>query len=266
MVQTRLLILHRFLTISILMKTFTKLFLSTAVVSALLGGCKGKDGEPGPSLTGNIVGFVNPYDEVGNPISKAGVAVSLDGTTPLATATTDANGRYEFQGIRNGTYNATFSRTDISTFRRISLGHIGGDQPTYLGTSSLTQPASTRASNLTVTSYPSSGYVSLQCTLANTVMPSGSLNRYAVYVGTTTPVTPANGVLYTISSTSFSTATASLSKSSLNSLGFASNTAVYTAVYGIAYNYSSYADPATGRFQYSGLSTAPSNTAAFIVP
>ena len=74
-----------------------------------------------------MYGFVNPVDEYGSPFSKSGVTVMLDGVTPAATVTTNADGRYEFAALRTGTYNLSFSRTGLSTTRHICVGHAGGD-------------------------------------------------------------------------------------------------------------------------------------------
>ena len=104
--------------------TLTSKFLAVAVATTLLlGGCKGKDGDPGPAgapapvLTGSIVGFVAPLDENGQVLSKAGVLVTLANTSPQLAQTTDANGRYEFANVRSGTYNLVFSRADLALTR-----------------------------------------------------------------------------------------------------------------------------------------------------
>jgi hypothetical protein len=124
----------------------------------LLAGCKGKDGDPGPAgpvgpsgqnLTGNMTGFVNSVDENGIQLAKTGVVVALDGVTPAVTATSDADGRFTLSNVRNGTYNITYSRTGYGTFRRIGVGHVGGDQATFLGTSTVSQVSTQTITNLT---------------------------------------------------------------------------------------------------------------------
>ncbi|UOQ75772.1 hypothetical protein MUN84_14080 [Hymenobacter sp. 5516J-16] len=55
------------------MKKFTSLLFSAICATSLLVGCSTKDDEATPSLTGNLYGFVNPVDELGNPAAKSGV-------------------------------------------------------------------------------------------------------------------------------------------------------------------------------------------------
>lgn len=249
---------------------------------ALLSGCSGKDGDPGPSgatgatgatgpagpsgqnLTGTMYGFVNAFDEYGNPSAKNGITITLDGVTPAATATTNADGRYEFASLRNGTYNLSFSRTGLGAVRRIGVGHVGGDQPTFLGTNSISAASTTTIGNIAVTSvFPTSASINIPFT--NAGAPSNSFLRFAVYAGSASGVTAANGtVLFTTSATNSPFIT-SIPKATLNSAGFASGTTVYVVVYGTPSVLTSYSDPASGRIVYNGLGTV-SNQVAFIVP
>ncbi|GGG46586.1 carboxypeptidase-like regulatory domain-containing protein [Hymenobacter glacieicola] len=250
------------------MQKFTSLLFSSICAASLLTGCtKSDDDEATPSLTGNLYGFVNPLDELGSPAAKSGVTVTLDGVTPAATVTTDANGRYEFANLKAGTYNLTYSRPDLGTYRRVSVGHVGGNQPTFAFTSFLTQPSSTRILNPTVSSNSLSGTATLQFTLANAVMPSGSFYRYHMYVGATPNVTAETGTLYanTTYGTSSSYVSQALTRAALNAAGLPSGRAAYVVVYGLPNTASSYTDPTTGRIVYTGLGAA-SNTVAFIVP
>ncbi|UOQ75773.1 prealbumin-like fold domain-containing protein [Hymenobacter sp. 5516J-16] len=191
----------------------------------------------------------------------------MDGANPAATVSTDANGRFEFANLKAGTYNLTYTRPDLGTYRRVSVGHVGGDQPTFAFTSFLTQSSSTRILNPTVSSNSYSGTATLQFSLVNPVMPTGSLYRYQMYVGSMPNVTTETGTLYanTTYGTSSSYASQVLTRASLNAVGLASGRTAYVVVYGVPNTFSSYIDPATGRTVYMGLGVA-SNTVAFIVP
>jgi len=252
------------------MRNLNNLLLASVCALSLLAGC-GRKGDPGPSgqnLTGNIVGFVSAFDEAGNVLPKAGVSVTVDGVTPAITATSDASGHYELPTVRNGTYNLSYTRADLSTYRQLSVAHVGGDQPTYLGAATLTQASSTRASNLTAVASPATGSAFLQFNLTNSVLGAGANKRYVIYIGSSASVTSATGLLYdnTTYYASANTLAETLTRAKLNALGFATGTPVYAIIYGLAWNYSTYTDPATGRIMFSGLSATPSNAAAFIVP
>jgi len=252
------------------MKKISALLWASVCAASLLTGCKGKDGDPGPagpSLTGAIVGFVNPVDQYGNDVAKSGVTVTLDGVTPAVTATTNASGRYEFANVRNGTYSLTFNRTGLATTRRIGFGHIGGDQPTFLDRNFVSEPSTTVIRSATASRIGND--TELEFTVSNPGAPAGFTFEFVVYVSSTTGTTAANGVFIANPYTSLfgNIADTRISKSRLNGAGFASGTRVYAVVYGapnLSY-LSSYTDPSNGRVVYPGLS-APSNEVSFIVP
>ena len=277
------------------MKNISNLFLAFTCAAALLGGCTGKQGDPGPTgatgatgaagatgatgtsgqnLTGSIVGFVSPVDENGNlSTTKSGIVVSIDGTNPAVTATTNADGRFELANVRNGTYNLTYTKAGLATYHRYGLGHVGGDQPTYLGTTTITPVSTIYASNLSP-SY-STGSVTLYFTLNNPV--AISTFRFAVLASNTSTFTSSSSFVtsgitspsyysypYTGTATS-TTYSISISKATLNSLGYNSGTPVYLAVVGSTSYYGSYSDPSTGRIVYPALNlTSPANTAVVV--
>lgn len=264
---------------------FACLALSAAL---LLNGCKGKDGDPGPAgaagatgaagtagtpgapgtsgqnLTGTLYGFVAPVDEYGIALPKSGVTVTLEGVTPASTATTNSDGRYEFANLRNGTYNLSYSRTGLGTVRRLGVGHVGGDQPTFLGTSSISAPSTTTLGTLSV-SNPSTNSVTVNVPFSNPGA-QGSFVRLAIYASSSPGTTAANGTLLTTISTTASPLSFVISKATFNSAGFASGTAVYIVAYGAPSVLTSYADPLTGRIIYNGLTATSTNQVAFIVP
>ena len=261
----------------------SRLLLATLCAGVLLGGCKGKDGDPGPAgtngaqgpagpagpsgqnLTGNIVGFVAPVDEYGAATAKSGVTVTLDGVTPAATSTTNADGRYEFVGVRNGTYNLTFSRNGLGTIRRLGVGHVGGDQPTFLGTATISANASTSIGTISVTNRTNNA-VQISIPFTNAGAPAGYFNRFIAFVSTSPGTTAVNGTPVFLPSSSTSPLVTGISKTTLNSAGFASGTTVYLVVYGAPSVLTGYNDPLTGKVIYSGLTAVSSNQVSFIVP
>ncbi|SHI30544.1 Carboxypeptidase regulatory-like domain-containing protein [Hymenobacter daecheongensis DSM 21074] len=261
------------------MRKFSNLLFSSICALSLLASCAGKDGDPGPAgaagatgptgpsgqnLTGNLFGFVNPLDENGQSLAKNGVVVTLEGVTPAATATTDANGRYEFANLRNGTYNLTYTRGGLGTLRRLGVGHIGGDQATFLGTNTLVQPSTNAVSNFSF-GPPSGTSVPFVMTITN-INPSVSL-RATIFVGTSSSVNSNTGTaLGTYIASANGTVNTSFSKATLNSAGLVSGTTGYAIAYGSPTTTTIYTDPTTGRSVYTSLSTTPSSVVSFIVP
>ncbi|RYU83773.1 carboxypeptidase regulatory-like domain-containing protein [Hymenobacter persicinus] len=263
------------------MKRITTALFTLSTAAVLLTGCT-KKGEPGPAgatgatgatgptgpsgqnLTGTVYGFVNPVDENGSntTLAKSGVTVTLEGATTL-TATTDANGRYEFPGVRNGTYNMTYSRTGLATLRRFAVTHVGGDQPTFLGLATLSQVSNTVAGNLVLGS-PTATSIPLTMLVTN---PNPATNfRVSFFASTTPGVTSATGTLVTtFILTNGGVVNLSLARTSLQNVGFATGSTIYLVAYGSAVNLASYVDPLTGRFVYPSLNPTPSNVVSFVL-
>ena len=267
------------------MSKFTSFLFASVCATLLLTGCSGKDGDPGPAgpagpsgpagpaapvLTGNLFGFVGPISEVGTLMARNGILVTVEGVTPAITATTDVNGRYEFPNLRAGTYNLVYSRSDLSTNRRI-IAHIGGDQPTFAFTTTVTQASSTRISDLTATTTSTS--IDLLLGLFNQNIPVGGVYRYAVYISSNPTITATDGIQYggvTYGVNKFTddkatVANPRLAASTLNSMGFASGTQVYAVVFGLPVSFPAYTDLTTGRGILTGLG-APSQVVKFTIP
>ena len=244
--------------------------------AVLLTGCKGKDGDPGPAgaagqnLAGNITGFVNSVDESGQQLTKAGVLVTVDGSTPAITATSDADGRFTLNNVRNGTYNLTFTRAGYSTFRRIGVGHVGGDQATFLGTITLSQVSSQTISSLTSGTFSTTS-VNVNLTI-NSPTPT-TLFRAAFFASTSPNPTSATGTL--ITSVSFGTGGGpvtsyqtmfGINRFSFNNAGFASGTTVYLAAFGSTSFFASYIDLVTGRVIFPTFNTTSSPVITVVIP
>jgi hypothetical protein len=271
-------------------KILNLLFCAICALS-LLASCAGKDGDPGPAgatgatgpvgptgptgpagqnLSGNIVGFINSLDEDGNQQAKNGVTVTIEGASPL-TATSDANGRFEFINVRSGTYNLTYSRAGYGTLRRYGVGHVGGEQATFLGTTTFSQAATTVASAATATVNTAGATVVVNFTVSKPV--AATTFRYAVLASASPVLTGSTATLVGAGGTTIGgapvaslAANSSIPKSTLNSAGFASGSTVYLTVYGSTFSLISYVDPVTGRSIYPSLSSTASNTVAVIVP
>ena len=96
-----------------------------------------------PDLEGNMVGFVNTFDEFSNQLQdRSDVLVSAEGSEGY-TAYTDKAGRFEFIGLPNGTYELVFTKAGFDTLKRSGIKHLGGT-PTILGTFSIYQTSKTQ--------------------------------------------------------------------------------------------------------------------------
>lgn len=248
----------------------TTLFFAAVCASALSGGCKGKDGDPGPAgpagqtLTGSITGYATTYDERGNRTAKSGTTVTIENQTPALTTTTDADGRFQFTGLKMGTYNIIYSRTDYGTMKRFGVGHVGGGQPTYLGNQDLSVVATPVIVSFGFGAFNIQTWSLDYGVSLNIPPPSG---RVVVYFSNTTSVSYSN---FIFSSSAYGqlngrTMYGSAYKSLLNSAGLAPGTVAYAIAYPVPLLPSSYTDQATGLIVAPCLG-APSSVQSFIVP
>jgi hypothetical protein len=263
--------------------TTTLLLLSTATV--LMTGCT-KKGDPGPAgatgatgatgpagqtLSGNIAGFVTPVEEFGlASTTKSGFTITLEGITPVRTATTDANGRYEFQNVPTGTYNLLYQKAGFSDYRRYGLAHIGGTQLTNAGSPAVVQASNTRVNFARYAGFTSSGYIfnfGLSNPLATTA--NSSSLRYVMYFSTQPTVSSATADFSLQGSLPLSTAgnaTFSITRSTnLSTYSVPLGTTLYVSVYGAPSVLYSYSDFLTGRTNYMGLNPTPATTFSFVV-
>lgn len=97
------------------------------VASALfLVACDEKD----IALKGDVIGFVRLLDENGSEIlDRSGVMVSL---SDQHTATTDASGKFEINGVPAGSYIVTYEKEGYGTYKSFNFSFAGGRKPAVL--------------------------------------------------------------------------------------------------------------------------------------
>ncbi len=233
---------------------FRSRLLVTAVGALLtLHGCK-KDDTTAESLKGDITGFVVMVNVRGEKLpSAAGTIAKLEGASPEAQTTTDANGRFALTNVKAGTYNLLLERPGFGTARRLSVPHVGGSQPTFLGQVGLVQ-----ASTLSITNFAAramSPGVVFDATLSST-------NSTQVVVGVFASTTPTTSIaeatlvdrLYI---TNPSVVNMPIMITSFMRAGL-DRGQVYIFLAGMPAALDGYVDPLTGRLVYLGVG-APSN-------
>ncbi len=159
-------------------------------------GETGAQGSQGPSLTGNIKGYVNHYDYNNSKILSdlAGDSIFIDGTSMVAV--TNASGSYSFTNLTTGTYNFTIKRLGYGTDKLQSLQFVGGGDsfhninlaktPTLNITTISATQTSTSASVMginitgTVTAQPFAQTVIIYCGNVNSSTSNSSPSNYSI--------------------------------------------------------------------------------------
>ena len=251
------------------MKTTAKLLSLLGGAGLLLAtGCQKDTISPTvPVVSGPITGYAQADDENGAPLDRSGIAVTVDNSSPKLTATTDATGKFAFDNVPAGTYNLTFTRSGLGTFRRLSVAHLGGPDPTFLPNVSLSQVSGTVVSALASATPTANGNLLLQTTATNPT-PANQL-RVAVFVASAAGVTAATGTLlgvYAVTTTVTGAQVISVRTADLRSAGIASGATVYAVAYGAPVTNPSYVDPTTGRTTYADLNPTASPALSFVAP
>jgi len=85
-------------------------------------------------LSGDIVGFVEVYDENQYPLEdKSGVLLSLTNETFTTQTSSDPSGKFLFEDINYGNYQADLEMEGfIKPYRDYPLHHLGGYSPTLV--------------------------------------------------------------------------------------------------------------------------------------
>jgi hypothetical protein len=245
---------------------------------ALLNGCSKKSSDPEP--TTGIAGMVKVTDQNTRALARGGVTVTVLGTTPLLTATTNDAGEFVVGPVPAGTYSLLFTKTGLSTFVLRSVAHPQAEVLTQLPeTYTLVQEPTIRATGLQATNTTAfaSGGVTVPAvrflTTRTTLQPEFN-HDYVLYFGTMPDVSyrTATGfiILYSGGSQSAAVSTSSwtMARSEFMEHGFnaPSGTTAYAVAYGIGQG-SAYHDLITGRqLTWPNPNLTPSTVVSFTMP
>ncbi len=102
------------------------------------------------NLEGTIKGTVLSLDEFGNlNDDNENIVITLEGSDPLISTTSDIDGYYEINNIPSGTYNLIISKEDYGPFIKQGFKVVGGDKPLYL-IHNISEISSTTIENLSL--------------------------------------------------------------------------------------------------------------------
>lgn len=240
------------------------LFTTALLIGCAKDGDTGPAGAPGPSLSGDLLGFVQLFDQYGAHVlvDLDSANVSIDGTS--MTSWSDSLGKYTVSGLHTGTYDVTCTKSGYGTMKVNSLQFVGGGDlqrdlrmaaiPTFM------------LDSISVNSAPGglvvNGFAPVE-TQPRTVL---------VFVGTGagTSADPATYLTFynkniAVNQNNFNI---QIPASDFAAMGLSSGSTVYFAAYAATPNFqntSSYEDPATGRTVFTAIG-ASAYTASALVP
>jgi hypothetical protein len=219
-----------------------------------------------PATEADIIGFVSLYDESISLAGNLGMQVSVQGSSPLISATTDASGKFVLADVPFGTYTLIYEKAGYGTYKKPGVVHSTTDgSSTFLAnTPSLGKVSTTTVTNLTTSQDGSTILVAV------TTSPAGSLGntRYIRYF--LSPSSTVSKDNYSYVSSGYISQTnpyqAPLTSANLITWGFTSGQTVYVKVYGDAFWSNEYQETTTGPKIFPNLNSTSANSVSFKVP
>lgn len=228
-----------------------------------LSGCN-KDNTDSAG-TANIIGSVNLYDEGTNLLAKDGMTVTVEGSSPLISAITDADGAFVLNNVPFETYTISFSKSGYGIFKKVDLLHFNSGSSTVITPSpSLGQVSTTTINSVIVNT--SADNVTLS--IATLPAPTSLVPRYIrVFFSRNASVSYTNYEKYTVVYKHLSNpADLALSKITFYEMGFTSGETVYARVYGDSFWSNDYKNVTSGKREFPNLNSSTVASVTFIVP
>jgi hypothetical protein len=241
------------------------------VFSFILIGCKGEQGPPGPAgptLSGNIQGYVRLYNEHGIPVSnRSGVSVSLEGTA--YNSTSDSTGKWVLINVPAGIYTAVLRKVGYFDARMEGFQFVGGGTLSTWPLDMADVPTFTVPSIMASTSVPSQ-----TITVSGTVSsPSPSQRAVLIFYGRTASVSYAEGSYsFAEEAAAYSNSTGFIRISSMDSTqratyGFFTGQHIYIRAYPCSWmGPHLQTNLATGKLVPTWFGTSPSPLDSAVVP
>lgn len=226
-------------------------------------GPAGQDGTSGPTLKGNITGFVVPVSADGEFVNdKSGVTASIEGTSFLAT--TKSDGSFTFTGVPPGIYTISYEKSGYGVSKSVAYQFIGGGT-SLVGTAYICEPPVFTVSELST----GTSATSVKITLSE---PFSTSKRIQFFVSPKTGVSkdPKNYIHTVGLITTFPTGSYSfiIPSTTFRDAGISPGNDAYFIAYAAndGSKVSGYTDITTGRFIYTNLSNTPSNVFKIVAP
>ena len=226
-------------------------------------GCNDDDPEPDYGTAARLSGRVNLYDDGANPQAKDSVVVSIYGSKPLISDTTDAAGRFSFPDVKYGTYSIEFNKTGYGRFILNNVVHQKGD--TEISTLiNLGQFSTTKVDLITDSVTGAVIYINVLTS------PGGSVNapRYLrFFFGDNSNVSFEDYIAYsTVVSATSNPYRYSVSMHKLLDWGFKPGDHVWLKAYGDSKYSNAYIDPLKGLHIFPNLNLHSAAAIDFIMP
>ena len=238
-------------------------FLILTVFILISSSCKKDEPNPNTGTEGSMSGMVKLYDESQTPLPKDGMIVSIYGSNPLISDTTDATGKYHFNNVKYGTYSLIFTKPNYGIFILNNISH----QTEHTQISiipSLGQRSTTKV--LSNTAKDSLGSVFISVSTAPAATPD-TAKYIRIFFNTNDMVSYEDFKSYTSVLISNSNPIEyRLNPHKLEDMGFTSGETVWFKSYGDSYYSNFHIEPLKGKHIFPNLNLNSAAASSFIVP
>ena len=241
-----------------------KLAIIIVLTSVLtLFSCTKKD-DPEPIGTeGAIIGRVQLFDEAKNAKNNDGMIVSIYGSNPLISDTTDANGSYHFAHVKYGTYSLVFVKPNYGIFMINNVYHTLETTEVSI-TPNLGEISTTHIDNINSKDTLGSVFIYISTS------PIGTANtpKYLrVFFHTSDMVGYDNFTSYTtVLQSTNNPLEYRLNPHKLEDMGFQSGETVWFKAYGESYYSNAHIEPLKGKHIFPNINLISAAANSFIVP
>jgi len=222
--------------------------------------------EPADAVTSaDIIGSVNLYDEGTNQLANDSVLVTIEGSNPLKSTITAADGSFVLSGISFGTYTISFARSGFGTYKRVGVLHSNTGGSTTINPS----PSIGQVSSTTITGVVSNfSDKSALLAIETSPTPTSEVPRYIrVFFSKNANVSFYNYSKYTdVYKHPSNPANLELGIKALNNMGFNTGDTVFARVYGDSFWSNDYDNIATGKREFPNLNSTTVGAVYFVVP
>jgi hypothetical protein len=238
-------------------------FLFIVLVFVGASACNEKDPTPDYGTKANIVGEVSLFDEGLIPMRNDSMIVTVVGTNPVITDTTDANGKYVLKDVPYGSYSLSFHKAGYGFHMINNVVHSEGET-VVTKTITLGQFSNTHITSLSAKDTLGSILIRISSD------PAG------------TPTTPRHirVFFHDIDNVSFENFTKNiflanqktnpleyrLNPHALEDMGFKTGETVWIKAYGDSYYSNDYIEPVKGQHIFPNLNMNSAAATSFVVP
>ncbi len=219
-------------------------------------------------LKGDLIGWITAYNEFGVKYeNRSGILVTLEGSNPLITATTDSNGKYQVFNLSQGTYNISVSKAGFTKTISQGFSFTGGAGTPRIFGLSITEPSTLPATQLTMVKDTINKANQMYFEVINNNNPNFLSQQYRYFLSNKPNVSSSN---FQFTSTTGSSPSLNGYKLYLRPQViidhniYPTGSTVYIILYGDTSYKPTYLDEITGFNIYPSISPFPSNVVSFV--